>query len=66
MRVTHQTCVFWLPGTKFLRTRRAGYRVFGTLLQLKVINIFKDQYVNVEERIPGQPRTVFFSALKTF
>ncbi len=45
---------------------RAGYRVFGTLLQLKVINLFQDQYVNVEERIPGQPRTVFFSALKWF
>jgi outer membrane receptor protein involved in Fe transport len=45
---------------------RAGYRVFGTLLQLKVINIFQEQYVNVEERIPGQPRTVFFSALKFF
>ena len=45
---------------------RAGYRVLGTLLQLKVINLFQEQYVNVEERIPGQPRTVFFSALKWF
>jgi len=45
---------------------RAGYRILGTLLQLKVMNVLQEQYVNVEERIPGQPRTVFFSALKWF
>jgi outer membrane cobalamin receptor len=45
---------------------RAGYRVLGTLLQAKVMNLFQEQYVNIEERIPGQPRTLYISALKYF
>jgi outer membrane receptor for ferrienterochelin and colicins len=32
---------------------RAGYRFLGTFLQAKVMNLFQQQYVNVEERIPG-------------
>jgi len=45
---------------------RAGYRLLGTFLQVKVMNLFQQQYVNVEERIPSQPRTFFVSALKYF
>lgn len=45
---------------------RAGYRVFGSLLQAKVMNLFQEQYVNIEERIPGQPRTLYVSVLKYF
>jgi len=45
---------------------RLGYRVLGTLLQAKVVNVFQQQYVDVQERIPGQPRTIFLSALRYF
>jgi len=45
---------------------RAGYPVLGTLLQLKVSNVLQEHYVDVQERVPGAPRSFLLSATKTF
>jgi outer membrane receptor for ferrienterochelin and colicins len=45
---------------------RAGYPVLGTLLQAKLTNALQAKYVNVQERTPGQPRSLLLSATKAF
>ncbi|HXI21312.1 MAG TPA: TonB-dependent receptor, partial [Gemmatimonadales bacterium] len=37
---------------------RLAYRLFGLGLQLKISNLFQKQYTNVQERVPGPPRSV--------
>ena len=45
---------------------RAGAKVFGSFVQAKVSNLFQDRYVDVMERTPGAPRTVFLTVLRSF
>jgi outer membrane receptor protein involved in Fe transport len=45
---------------------RLGYRAFGTLLQVKASNLFQEHYVDIQERVPGQPRTIYLSAVRRF
>ena len=45
---------------------RANYQVDGTLLQGKVSNLFNEIYPDVQERVPGQPRTVSLAVLTRF
>jgi iron complex outermembrane receptor protein len=45
---------------------RVAYRVFGTGLQLKVTNLFQNQYTNVQERVPGAPRNISLTAYRGF
>lgn len=45
---------------------RAGYPVLGTLLQLKAQNVLQAKYVDVQERVPGAPRSFLFSVTKTW
>ncbi len=45
---------------------RANYRVDGAVLQGKVSNLFNRVYPNVQERVPGQPRTVSLALLTRF
>jgi outer membrane receptor for ferrienterochelin and colicins len=42
---------------------RANYRVAGAVLQGKVSNLFNEVYPDVQERVPGQPRTVSLAVL---
>jgi hypothetical protein len=43
---------------------RLGYRIFGTGLQFKVTNLFQNDYVNVQERVPGAPRSFSLTAYR--
>ena len=45
---------------------RANYRVAGAVVQGKVSNVFNDVYPDVQERVPGQPRTVSLALLTRF
>jgi outer membrane receptor protein involved in Fe transport len=45
---------------------RLGYRLLGTGLQLKVDNLFQAHYTNVQERIPGAPRSLSLTAYRGF
>ena len=45
---------------------RAGAKVFGSFVQAKVSNLFQDKYVDVMERTPGAPRTLFLTVLRSF
>ena len=45
---------------------RAGYPVLGTLLQLKAQNVLQAKYVDVQERVPGAPRSFLLSVTKTW
>lgn len=45
---------------------RANAQVRGTVLQAKVSNLFNRVYPNVQERVPGQPRTFSLAVLKKF
>lgn len=45
---------------------RAGYPVLGTLLQAKLQNALQAKYVNVQERTPGEPRSLLLSATKAW
>lgn len=45
---------------------RLGYRLFGSVVQAKITNLFQERYVDIQERTPGQPRTVLLSAWRTF
>ncbi|MGH7627092.1 MAG: TonB-dependent receptor [Gemmatimonadaceae bacterium] len=45
---------------------RLGYDVKGTIVQVKVANLFQAKYVDVLERTPGAPRSVLFSARRKF
>ncbi len=42
---------------------RLGYRVLNVLWQLKVANVFNQFYVDVQERNPGQPRSIALTAV---
>jgi outer membrane receptor for ferrienterochelin and colicins len=41
---------------------RLGYRLLGAAFQLKVGNLFQKFYVNVQERVPGPPRSFSLTA----
>ena len=45
---------------------RLGYDVKGTIVQVKVANLFQAKYVDVLERTPGAPRSILFSARRKF
>ena len=45
---------------------RLGYDVKGTIVQVKVANLFQAKYVDVLERTPGAPRSLLFSARRKF
>jgi len=40
--------------------------VKGTIVQVKVANLFQAKYVDVLERTPGAPRSLLFSARRKF
>jgi outer membrane receptor for ferrienterochelin and colicins len=45
---------------------RANYRIDGAVVQGKVSNLFNRVYPDVQERVPGQPRTVTLALLSSF
>jgi len=45
---------------------RANYRIAGAVVQGKVSNLFNRVYPDVQERVPGQPRTVSLALLTRF
>jgi iron complex outermembrane receptor protein len=45
---------------------RANYMIAGTVLQAKVSNLFNKVYPDVQERVPGPPRTISVGLLRTF
>jgi outer membrane receptor protein involved in Fe transport len=45
---------------------RANYQVAGAIVQGKVSNLFNRVYPDVQERVPGQPRTVALAILARF
>jgi outer membrane receptor for ferrienterochelin and colicins len=45
---------------------RANYEIHGTVVQGKVSNLFNRVYPDVQERMPGQPRTFTIAVLKRF
>jgi outer membrane cobalamin receptor len=45
---------------------RLQYRVAGVAVQAKVGNVFQKTYVDVQERNPGAPRSVSFTAYREF
>jgi outer membrane receptor protein involved in Fe transport len=45
---------------------RLAYRVLGTVFQAKVGNLFQQVYPDVQERVPGAPRSVMLTAYLPF
>lgn len=45
---------------------RLAYRLFGTVLQAKVSNLFQKVYPDVQERVPGAPRNLSLAVYRTF
>ncbi|HEY6948225.1 MAG TPA: TonB-dependent receptor, partial [Gemmatimonadales bacterium] len=45
---------------------RAAYRLLGTIVQAKVGNLFQNVYPDVQERVPGAPRSVSLTLYRTF
>jgi len=45
---------------------RLAYRLFGTVLQAKVSNLFQNVYPDVQERVPGAPRSLSLTLYRTF
>jgi outer membrane receptor protein involved in Fe transport len=45
---------------------RLAYRLFGTVLQAKVSNLFQNVYPDVQERVPGSPRSLSLTLYRTF
>lgn len=45
---------------------RAGYPVLGTLIQLRAQNVLQAKYVDVQERVPGAPRSFLLSVTKVW
>ncbi|MGE5232343.1 MAG: TonB-dependent receptor [Deltaproteobacteria bacterium] len=45
---------------------RAAYRLFGTVVQVKVGNLFQKVYPDVQERVPGAPRSLSLTLYRTF
>ena len=45
---------------------RLAYRALGTVFQAKVGNLFQEVYPDVQERVPGAPRSVMLTAYVPF
>ena len=45
---------------------RLQYRLLGAGLQLKISNLFQHQYTNIQERVPGAPRSISLTAFRGF
>ena len=45
---------------------RANYQVDGAVFQGKVTNVFNEFYPDVQERVPGQPRTLSLALVTRF
>ncbi|HLQ23172.1 MAG TPA: TonB-dependent receptor [Gemmatimonadales bacterium] len=45
---------------------RAAYRILGTVVQAKVGNLFQNVYADVQERVPGAPRSLSLTLYRTF
>jgi len=45
---------------------RLAYRLLGTVLQAKVTNLFQNVYPDVQERVPGAPRSLSLTLYRTF
>lgn len=45
---------------------RAAYRILGTVVQAKVGNLFQKVYPDVQERVPGAPRSVSLTLYRAF
>lgn len=45
---------------------RAAYRIFGTVVQVKVGNLFQQVYPDVQERVPGAPRSLSLTLYRMF
>jgi len=44
---------------------RLAYRLFGAVLQAKASNVFQKVYADVQERVPGAPRTLSLAVYAT-
>lgn len=45
---------------------RLAYRLFGNVLQAKVSNLFQNVYPDVQERVPGAPRSLSLTLYRAF
>jgi len=45
---------------------RFAYRVYGTVLQAKLGNVLQRVYPDVQERVPGAPRTLSVTLYRSF
>ena len=45
---------------------RLAYRLWGTILQAKVSNLFQNVYPDVQERVPGAPRSLSLTLYRSF
>ena len=45
---------------------RLAYRLFGNVLQAKVSNVFQNVYPDVQERVPGAPRSLSLTLYRAF
>lgn len=45
---------------------RLAYRLFGNVLQAKVSNLFQSVYPDVQERVPGAPRSLSLTLYRAF
>jgi iron complex outermembrane receptor protein len=45
---------------------RLAYAIAGTTLQARISNVFQARYVDVQERIPGAPRSLMLTASRSF
>ena len=45
---------------------RLAYRLLGTILQAKVSNLFQNVYPDVQERVPGAPRSLSLTLYRSF
>jgi len=45
---------------------RLAYRVHGTVFQAKVGNVLQHVYPDVQERVPGAPRTLSLTLYRPF
>lgn len=53
-------------GAVALLDLRAGYRLLTVDVQLKVTNLLQETYVDVQERNPGESRSVLLTAVRRF
>jgi hypothetical protein len=45
---------------------RLAYRLFGRVLQAKASNLFQNIYADVQERVPGAPRSLSLTVYGVF